>query len=136
MTTLNEAKEAIYQKFKDEFTGVVWGRVGLDNEEFNTPDSGDWVRLVVRSLSRKQNTLGKVGNRKFRAKALVLVQVFTEANTGVKQSDTLATEAANIFDGKSFSGLDFWSALVREVGPDKKWYQTMVEVEFDYDEIK
>ena len=95
MTTLNEAKEAIYLRFTSNFTGVAADRIALDNEEFNTPTSGDWVRLVIRNISRTQNTLGKPGNRRFRSKALVLVQVYTEVNTGVKQSDALAKEAAD-----------------------------------------
>ncbi len=136
MTTLNEAKEAIYLRFNSNFTGVAADRIAFDNEEFNTPTSGEWVRLVVRNIGRLQNTLGKPGNRKFRSTALVLVQVFVDVNTGVKQSDALAKEAANIFEGVSFSGLDFQSAVPRETGPDGKWYQSTVEAEFDYDEIK
>lgn len=136
MTGLNEAKEAVYLRFTSNFTGVTADRIGLDNEEFDTPETGDWVRLVVRSTSRVQSTLGKLGNRRFRSKASVFVQVYTEANTGVKQSDTLAKEAADIFEGVSFSGLDFRSVVIRETGPDGKWYQSVVEAEFDYDEIK
>ena len=136
MTTLSEAKEAVYQRFVDNYTGVTLDRIDFDNEDFKEPDTGDWVRLVVRSAARFQDTLGKSGNRKFRSMASVFVQVYTEANTGVKQSDTLATEAADIFEGVSFSGLDFRSAVVRETGPDGKWYQSVVEVEFDYEEIK
>lgn len=136
MTTLNEAKEAIYLRFTDNFTGVTADRIAFDNEEFNTPDSGAWVRLVIRGLGRIQETLGKVGNRRFRTAAMVLVQVYTEVDTGVQQSDTLAKEAADIFEGVSFSGLDFQSAVIRETGPDGKWYQSVVESEFDYQEIK
>ena len=136
MTTLSEAKEAVYQRFVDNYTGVTLDRITFDNEDFNEPDTGDWVRLVVRSTSRIQDTLGKAGNRRFRSTASVFVQVYTATNTGVKQSDTLAVEAADIFEGVSFSGLDFQSAVIRETGPDGKWYQSVVEAEFSYDEIK
>ena len=136
MTTLNEAKEAIYLRFTTNFTGVASNLIAFDNEEFEEPDTGNWVRLVVRSSARLQDTLGQAGNRRFRATASVFVQVYTEANTGVQQSDTLAKEAADIFDAVSFSGLDFQSAVIRETGPDGKWYQSVVEAEFDYDEIK
>lgn len=136
MTTLNEAKEAVYARFAANFTGMTADRIAFDNEEFNEPGTGDWVRLSVRSTGRLQDTLGKSGNRRFRSTASVFVQVYTEANTGVKQSDTLAKEAADIFEGVSFGGLDFTAAVIRETGPDGKWYQTLVEAEFDYDEIK
>ncbi len=136
MTTLNEAKEAAYQRFVDNFTGVALARIAFDNEEFEEPATGDWVRLTIRSRGRAQDTLGKVGNRRFRSAASVLVQVYTLVNTGVKQSDALVKEAADIFEGVSFSGLDFQSAEVRETGPDGRWYQSVVEAEFEYDEIK
>ncbi len=136
MTTLNQAREAVYLRFTTLFTGVASDRIAFDNEEFNEPTAGDWVRLVVRSFVRSQDTLGQTGNRKFRSTASVLVQVYTLANTGVKQLDTLAEEVKNIFDGVSFSGLDFLAGNIRETGPDGKWYQYVVEIEFDYDEIK
>lgn len=136
MTTLSEAKEAVYQRFVDNYTGVALDKITFDNEDFNEPGTGAWVRLVVRSTARVQDTLGKPGNRRFRSSASVFVQVYTEVDTGVQQSDTLAKEAADIFEGVSFSGLDFQSAVVRETSPDGKWYQSVVEAEFDYDEIK
>ena len=136
MTTLSAAKEAVYQRFVDNYTGVALDRITFDNEDFDEPDTGNWVRLVVRNIGRAQDTLGKAGNRRFRSGATVFVQVYTEANTGVQQSDTLADEAAKIFEGVSFSGLDFRSAMVRETGPDGKWYQSVVEAPFEYDEIR
>lgn len=136
MTTLGQAKEAIYLRFVDNFTGVTLDRIVFDNEDFAEPSTGDWVRLTVRSTARIQDTLGRTGNRRFRARASVFVQVYTVANTGVKQSDTLTKETADIFEGVSFSGLDFQSAVVRETGPDGRWYQSVVEVQFDYDEIR
>lgn len=136
MTTPNEAKEAVYLRFTANFTGVAADRIAFDNEEFTEPLSGAWVRLVVRGLSRPQETMGKVGNRKFRPTASVFVQVYTDVNTGVQLSDTLAEEAKNIFDAVSFSGLDFQAASARETGPDGKWYQQIVEAPFDYEEIK
>ncbi len=136
MTTLSEAKQAVYLRFNTLFTGT--SNVVFDNEDppFNVDDVSEWVRLTVRSIIRLQNTLGKTGNRRYRSGAIVFVQVYTLSNTGVQRSDTLTTEARNVFEGVSFSGLDFNNAVAKETGPDGKWYQSMVEAEFDYDEIK
>ncbi len=136
MTTLNEAREACNLRFTTLFTGVTADRIALDNEEFNEPTDGNWVRLIVRSFVRVQDTLGKAGNRRFRSTASVLVQVYALANTGVKQLDTLAEEVKNVFEGVSFSGLDFLAGDIRETGVDGKWNQYVVEIEFDFDEIK
>ncbi len=136
MTTVTQAREAIYQRFLDNYTGVVAGRITFENEEFEEPTSGEWVRLVVRSLVREQDTLGKSGNRRFRSKASVMVQVYALADSGVQQLDTLAEEAKDIYEGVSFSGLDFLAANINETELDGKWKQYVVDIEFDFDEIK
>ena len=136
MTTLNEAREACYLRFRTLFTGLPTERITFDNEDFDEPDKLEWARLVVRSFTRGQNTMGGVGSRRFRSTASVLVQVYALSNTGVKQLDLLAEEAKNVFEGVSFSGLDFLAADIRETGADGKWNQHVVEIEFDFDEIK
>ena len=134
MTTLNEAREAVYSRFVAQW-GVTTP-VAFDDEDFEEPADSPWVRLTVRSVSRGQETLGRPGNRKFRSAAAVFVQVYTRTNTGVKQGDTLATQAKDIFEATSFGGLDFNDGVVRETGPAGKWYQHVAEVAFDYEEIK
>ncbi len=136
MTTLNDAREAVYLRFTSTFTGVTADRVALDNEDFPEPAKGNWVRLVVRSLAREQETLGAPGNRKFRPEALVLVQVYVPVDSGTDVADALAKEAADIFEGVSFSGLDFQGAVVRETGPTGRWFQFIMEAPFKYEEIK
>lgn len=134
MTTLGEAREAVYSRFVAQ-----WGTTTpfvFDNEELEGPTDGPWARLTVRGLSRGQETMGRTGNRRFRSAALVFVQVYTRTNTGVKQGDELAAQARNIFEATSFDGLDFNDGVVRESDPQGKWYQHLVEVAFDYDEIK
>ncbi len=134
MTTLNEAKEAVYSRF-----AAQWGAttpVAFENEELEEPADLPWVRLTVRSLSRAQDTLGRTGNRRFRSSAIVLVQVYTRTNTGVQQGDVLAVQAKDVFEAVSFDGLDFNNGMVRETNPQGKWYQHVVEIAFDYDEIK
>ncbi len=134
MTTLNEAREAVYSRFVTQ-----WGTttpIVFDDEDFDEPADSPWVRLAVRNMVRGQETLGQVGNRRFRSTARVFVQVYTRTNVGVKQGDVLATQARDIFEATSFEGLDFNDGVVRETGPDGKWYQHVVDIAFDYDEIK
>ncbi len=134
MTTLSEAKESIYSRFVTEWAAAT--PFVFDNEELEDLGNDPWVRVTVRSLTRGQDTLGRTGNRRFRSSALVFVQVYTRTNIGVKQGDDLAVQAKDIFEAVSFSGLDFNDGVVRESGPQGKWYQHVVEIAFDYDEIK
>ena len=137
MTTLDEATESVSARFLANYTGVTNNLVLFDNEEFeNEPTSGAWVRVTVDQIDRNQDTLGKIGNRKFRSQAIVFVQVYTNANTGVQQGNVLAKQAADIFEGVSFSGLDFRAAKTTKIGIDGKWFRHLAEAPFDYDEIK
>ncbi len=136
-TTLAEAEQAIYARFLANFVGTA--NIVFTNEEpsFDLETVTEWVRLSVQGQPRAQDTLGKVGNRRFREPGLVFVQVYTEIDTGVKQSTVLAQEARNIFEGVSFSGLDFQGGVdIRATGVEGKWYRRLVEASFDFDEIK
>lgn len=134
--TFSEARAAVYSRLLDNYTGVDITQITLDNEDFNEPLDTPWLRLTVRTSIRRQNTLGRTGNRRFRTTAIAFIQVYTSSNTGTQAGDLLAMEAANLFEGISFSGLDFHAVTIRENGVDGKWYQHLVEAEFNYDETK
>jgi hypothetical protein len=136
MTTLNDATEAIYLRLDANFSGVTDDRICLENEEFDEPESGEWVKIVVRVTGRNQNTMGKIGNRRYRTKAILYAQVFTGIDTGVQTSQNLLKLIADIFEGVSFSGLDFTDATQRNGDASGKWKMSFVEAEFDFDEIK
>ena len=136
MTTLTAAREAIYQAFVDG-----WGATSVftfDNENFDPPDDASWVRLSVRHNASTQETLGRTGNRRFARLGSALVQIFTRDNIGARTADTLATTAREIFEGVSLAGttIRFLDVIVRETGPDGKWYQVVVEATFEYDETR
>ena len=138
MTTSNEALEAVQTRFLTSYTGVPNSRIVFQNEDekFSDNSTASWIRLSVLDQTRTAETLGKVGNRKYRTGAQVFVQVYTETNIGVKIGDTLAKEALDLFEGVSFSGLDFNNGIARRSGADGKWYQHIVEIDFNYEEIK
>jgi len=136
MATMNQAREAIYSAFV-----TAWGAttpIALDNEAYSPAENTSYVRLAVRHTGRSQRTLGAAGNRKYGSLGAAFVQVFVPINSGVKSADDLATQARNIFEGVTLASVDvsFLDVLVRETGPDGKWYGVVVQANFDYEEIK
>ena len=136
MTTLNDARGAIYGAFK---TG--WGTTSvftLDNETFKPPKGGVWARLVVRHAVRSQESLGGLGRRKFDSIGSAIMQCFGPLDKGVKGVDTLAEVAQGIFEGKTLlpENIRFTSAVVTEIGPTEDWYMINVESLFTYTETK
>ena len=138
MTTLTQAREAIYLAFT-----TAWGsetQFTFDNEDFKPPKDEPWVRLAVRHENGEQETLGPVGNRKFERTGRVLIQVFAVEDAGTERSDELLTLARNTFEGVTLAGttVRFHGVTVREIGSTKKdkWFQTLVDAPFTYDETK
>lgn len=138
MTTIRQARESIYQRFKDNWTGTPFTSpeaVTFDNEAF-TPPTVDWVRLAVRNTSSQQETLGRPTNRNFLRQASVFVQIFTQTDAGMNAADDLAQEVRTIFEGVTFDNLRFTDVVTREEGPDGLWFMVVVECFFDYNEHK
>lgn len=136
MTTLNEARGAIYEAFVTD-----WGATSpltLDNETFNPPVDPPWARLVVRHDARSQESLGPVGNRKFESVGAAIIQCFGSLDKGTAEADTLAQVAQGILEGKVLlpEGIRFTSAQPIEIGPTEDGYQINVEAFFTYTETK
>lgn len=133
--TKAQAVELIYQRLKDNFTTVPFE---LPNEKGNTPASGSWIRFTVFEDDSEQTTLGQIGNRKFKRAGMILINIFTIMNIGVKESNTLADELRAIFEGVSFGGVRCYNAVARDIGDSDQgsWYQVNLEIDYDYDQIK
>lgn len=132
--TLDALQALIY----GEFT-TIWGKTTpfcFDNENFAETSKVAWARLTVRNTASAQDSLGQAGNRKFRRHGSVFVQVFEPNNVGMKAGRNHADIARNMFEGRNINGVVFDSATVREIGPDGKWYQTLIETPFAYDDVK
>lgn len=85
-----------------------------------------------------QQTLGSVGNRRFRRFGIITVQIFTLGDQGLSTADVFAKVALDAFEGNSTAPTEihFRNSRINEVGEDGPWFQTNVIVDFDYDEIK
>lgn len=137
MTTLNQAREAVEQRFVTQWANRTL--FAFENEDFKTPEDPqkDWVRVVVRNIGGGAETIGPIGGRKYRRKALTFVQIFTPVNRGLKIPDGHAQAARAIFEGVSFNGLDFDDSFATELGSrDGKWNQMNFEARFAYEEVR
>lgn len=133
--SVGDARNHIYTRFIAQWADRT--PFQLDNEKFEIPSTGPWVRLVVRNTLGEQDTLGRAGNRKFLRNGLIAAQVFTEASTGTAQGDTLAEAVRDIFEGESFNGILANNGTITELDQqDGRWYQHNVSVAFFVEQIK
>ncbi len=140
-TTQKEAREAIYQVFVDAWTASGAASDGLpytfDNEDFKQPKT-PWARFSVRHTASTQETLGKVGNRRFARFGSAFTQIYTDTDSGTSDVDDLVQVVREAFEGVRLVGttVRFMDVIVRETGVDGKWFQTVIEAEFQYDETR
>jgi hypothetical protein len=131
---INQAKLAIRDKFDTE-----WGAatpVDYDNDDFDEPQGTPWARMVVRTQPSNQDSLGKVGNRKYLRKGIVFVQIFVPVKTGTYDADVLADRVRTIFEGTRLSGIWFYETDVSEQGEDGKYFTYLVQSLFNYEQVK
>lgn len=142
MTTITEARNLVYQKFLDCWTGTPLSQVTLENES-NRLDNGTdpFVRFTLRHTTGGQETLGRVGNRRFERQAIAATQIFTPAASsgssgGMFTGDELAQEALDILEAMTFDGIYTNDGVIREQDSDGKWKGHLVTVALFYEERK
>lgn len=138
MTSIEDAREAIYARFMGAWDGTALTSVTRDNERFTPPANASWVRLAVRHNGRQQETLGGTGNRKFLSTGSAFVQCFVPLDSGTRAASVLATKARAIFEGVHMvtQEIRFNEGVVREVGPTDGYFLVLMEALFEYTETK
>lgn len=136
MTTLHQARTAIYDRWIAQWPPAFPAVPFYFDNEAATPPAGAWARVAVRETASIQETLGQPGNRRFERKGIVLAQLFQPKDTGVAAIADMAQAARAIFEGVSFGGLDFYEVTPREVPSQDRWFQVTVEGLFNYYESK
>lgn len=148
MTTLSEARSAIYKRFKDEWVdenGNSYAYFVFDNEEADPPSGPDakgalWARVYVRNINNGQETLGRAGNRRFRRRALAKVDIFAPPMSAISESTKAQELALSMFEGRIFSGTTIivYDVIPREIGliDEGKWFFSTIEAQIEYEQIK
>ena len=158
---LNPVRNRIYEYFLQEAreaasypelssvpheTLSAGGRLAFAAEEGARPGDSDlWLRIVLRHLTRTQESLGAPGRRRYRTDAMIISQAFVplRANLGpVPVADRLADEFKTLWTGRSLYAREAgtririitYASVPRELPPDGPWLPVTVETRFSYDE--
>jgi len=103
-----------------------------DVQEVKPASTVSWFRAVVRHNAGTRCTLGPGGRHTQRG--ILFVQIFTTAGEGLAANDTFATALEAAFRGHSTDGgVVFRDVVTREIGQDGPWFQSNMNVEFEYD---
>jgi hypothetical protein len=124
----------------DRFT-TEWGVTTpyrIDNEGFDprTVGANPWVDLVIAPVTARQQTLGRAGNRLFFRQDLLVITIASPKDKGPGPALRLAEQVRDIFEGYRNGGLYVTNVTVRRQGNDGQWYRVVVDVAFNYHELK
>lgn len=141
--TEGAARDAIFDHFNTSW-GILYPTnppfIAWQDTRLDTPkDNESWVRIRMLHKSGYQATINTPGNRRFRAKGTVHVEVRTPIGDGLTAADAIVNNVQSIFEGKNVGGTD--GVIFREVtpveqGPDGAWYFTSVLINFEYDRLR
>ncbi len=141
---IGAARDAIQDHFLTTWTAqyapnpapfIAWQDANMPTPK----DNEDWVRIKWMHKVGFQATINTAGNRRFRARGTLTVEVRSPTGDGLTNSDIMVNNVQAIFEGQNVGGPD--GVLFREVTPierghDGPWFQTDVVVNFEYDRIR
>lgn len=111
--------------------------IAYDNEPYE-PGGEPWVRMLVReALDERVNLGSEPGLRRRRILGVVHVQCFTRLDEGVGDEARLVDRIKSIFRDVRLSNpsVKFGSIGFGSPGPDGKWRQANVTVEYEADAL-
>lgn len=117
---------------------LIWDDAAA-NPEKPDPSSGiPWARVkIVHTAGRQGSIAAFGGKRRFVRSGFIIIQLFTNANTGLVPHDEIVTMILGAYEGKTtVGGLVFRNCRFQEIGDDGPWHQTNLFVDFEYDDVK
>lgn len=129
----SQAEAVVRAYFHDGWNGLT--PIAWPDVAFTVPDT-TWVRFSMKPNLGYQASAGDPGNNRFRRKGLIFIQVFQKQGQGSIDARAKADAAADLFIGKSTSGITFYDVVAKDVGPDGNgWYQWQVIASYRYDAL-
>jgi len=112
-----------------------WATTPIDinvNVNFTPPDYlTDWVKLRVFNERTDRVNVGMPGYH--RTRGTIIVQIFTDLNSGTRKALSYGDLIADIFRDKQFNGITCREAHIEEIGAYEGRWQTNVVVPFFWD---
>lgn len=130
------AATLMIQRFTSQWGSTTPFRI--DNEGYDPRTAGNqaWLDLVIAPVTSRQQTLGQPGNQKWFYQDLLVVTVAAPRDKGPGPALRLAAQVRGIFEGFRNGGLYVTTAIVRRLGNDSQWLRVVVDVAFNYHDLK
>lgn len=144
MTTLTQARDAIFDLVNDALAAsgttssvaLLWDNVkGAKPGEGTNGNALPWIRLALRHNLGEQDTMGRLGARRYLAGGTFTAQIFTPFGDGHTQGYAIAEVVkAALRAASPHSTVWFFDIVVSEIGEDGPWFNINVDATFRYQE--
>ncbi|MGD9210526.1 MAG: hypothetical protein PVI90_07110 [Desulfobacteraceae bacterium] len=116
---------------------VKWENVGKKSAT-NFDGEDPWVRFTLRHTGAEAGSLsGGDGTKIFDRFGVLTISLFTEIGKGLSGETDYAKLIMDIYEGKrSPQGVIFRNVRIIEIGESDGFFQTNINAEFEYNEIK
>ena len=139
MTTPNEAKEAIYKRFVDNFTltdtegNTISYFFGKEEGVF---ESETYILINAVDVASNQVTLGGSGNRKYEIPGLINIKIGTPIDKGQKVSDDIVLRLTDLFEGVTFNSIHTFNTTFRQGADDGYHVIHIMSIDYRIQRIK
>jgi hypothetical protein len=145
--TTGEARDSMNTFFNTNYA-LITPDVGLglsplptiywDNLSASPPGTDvTWVEFSVTHNQGTQDTLGAVGNRKFKKNGLVTIRIKAPNDAGLDATDYLMENILAFMEGgETADGIAMNNVTPSELGNIGSWFQTDILATFEYEKIR
>lgn len=132
ITTINQARSAIYERIATLNLPTDWGNANFEE----APTADVWIRPSVRFASGGVTSLGgqTVATRRARG-GTVIIQVFSQIGQGEEPGDVVTDQLVRLFEAERDGPIMYRNVAVRDVGREESWWQSNVQADFDFDVV-
>lgn len=143
MPTLSEAYDDIMGRIKAKLDTVslpvAYPDVPLDVATQAAIDSGStaWARVTFLPNLRDQTSLAGVGNAKYTAQGVVIVEIYAPTGDGGVLQRSLTDLAETAYEGVSTpNGVWYTKVRTEAARPDGHWTHANVIANWSYDQVR
>lgn len=137
MTTREQARDDVMKLINDALTGETL-TIHWPGNSYEKPTADQtWVRISMQHVDGGQRALGKInGQRRYRHMGLLFIEVYAPLGDGLSHEDGVAMLLLDALKAaRTPNGVILRNATGRESGPDGGWHKTVVQADFEYDEV-
>lgn len=143
MATRTEARNACMAVARSALvaagvTDIVYDSKGTGRRPEHGLDPAPYAFVRLRHVSSRQTTVGGgVGERRFRRRGALLVNLWARRGDGLVQADVL-TEAvlASLEDSLPVASVDLFNLTANEIGEDGGWFGMLITGDVTYDDVR